>query len=229
MSKTPQPPDNKLDDKIYNAGIGLTIGISQTIIGYPLETLKTRSQLGLPFNYRNLYSGVKYQFIIASLSSSICYLTFDTTYNKTHNMMLSGLASGIISGLIINPLEIYKVRSQALATPSSPFPMTAFKYTMMRECLAITTYFSTYMKLKELQPDYTLLNGGLAGCASWCIGYPVDTVKTHRQTSSSASLRELWASGLLFRGFGICMVRAFVVNAINFYIYETLHTAQIVL
>lgn len=214
-----------MNEIMIDSGTGLVIGISQTVVGYPFDTLKIYAQRGLPFKYNNLYAGAKYQFAIAAINSSACYLAFDEVYNHTNNSVLAGITAGITSGIIINPLEIYKLNHQvgSYIRPSLALA-SGLKFTVSREVIAYTTYFTTYMKLKEYWPDNIMINGGLAGCASWCLSYPFDTIKTHHQTNNStATFSELWKQGLLFRGFGICMARAFIVNAINFYIYETLH------
>jgi hypothetical protein len=217
-----------MNEVLIDSSIGLIIGVSQTIIGYPFDTLKIHAQRGLPLKYNNLYAGAKYQLAISSINSAACYLAFDEVYEHTHNSVLAGAAAGITSGIIINPLEIYKLKHQVAAhtivTPTHALRPTGLKFTVSREIIAFTMYFSTYMKLKEKSPDTVMLNGGLAGCASWCFSYPFDTMKTHHQTNnSSVTFKELWNKGVLFKGFGICMTRAFIVNAINFYIYETLH------
>jgi hypothetical protein len=218
-----------MNEILIDSGIGLIIGISQTIVGYPFDTLKIHAQRGLPLTYNRLYAGAKYQFVIASITSTACYLAFDEVYNHTNNSILAGVAAGVTSGIIINPLEIYKLKHQiglhhSIITPVITTKNSGLKFTISREVIAFTTYFTTYMKLKEYSPDNVMINGGLAGCASWCFSYPFDTIKTHHQTNNgSATLKQLWNQGLLFRGFRICMTRAFIVNAINFYIYETLH------
>jgi hypothetical protein len=216
------------NDIAIESSIGIVIGINQTIIGYPLDTLKIQKQRGLKLNYKNLYSGVKYQLAISSINSSVCFLTFDTVYNHTGNPIVSGMCAGLSSGIIINPLEIYKIRHQtALFHNNTKVFHEGIKFTVGREMIAFTTYFTTYMKLKERYPDQVMINGGLAGCMSWCLSYPMDTLKTHHQTNNNITLGELWRQGNLFKGFGFCMTRAFIVNAINFYIYETLHAISI--
>jgi hypothetical protein len=208
---------------LVNAGIGLVIGINQTILGYPLDTLKTRAQCGMPLNFKHLYKGVGFQFGITMFNTSLCFMTFDTVYGKTQNSAIAGFTAGLLSGIVINPLEAAKVRRQTVAT-NHPITnackrmfLDGYKYTIARECSAFTIYFTTYVKLKELMPEHTLLNGGIAGCASWALTYPLDTIKTCRQSHVP------WRKEYVFRGFGVCMLRAFVVNAMNFYIYEFLH------
>ena len=78
----------------------------------------------------------------------------------------------------------------------------------------------------------TLVAGGLAGCASWLVIYPVDVVKSHVQTGSTgASTNGLTVARELYRqygiraftrGLGVTMLRAFPVNATVFYALETL-------
>jgi solute carrier family 25 carnitine/acylcarnitine transporter 20/29 len=93
-----------------------------------------------------------------------------------------------------------------------------------------------------------LLCGGFAGIVTWATIFPLDVVKTRVQTqvmqseggeSETRSLlsgrtqgkrsdtfqiaREAYRSegfGVFFRGLGICSVRAFVVNAVQWAIYE---------
>ena len=221
-------------------GMGSIIGISQTIIGYPFDTIKTQLQSGTPFksieflNPRQLYKGIKFQLYISIINTSLSFYIFDKIYSKTNSSILAGASAGIASGLIINPLEIYKVRAQTQTLKPAlkqdihnvVSKSLGLKYTMIREILAFTTYFSVYTKLKERENAFpTAINGGLAGCASWSIGYPMDTMKTFKQLNmnsinSTIKLNSISSIKLLYRGFSFCMFRAFLVNSINFTIYE---------
>ena len=90
----------------------------------------------------------------------------------------------------------------------------------------------------------TLVAGGIAGIITWVSIYPLDVVKTRVQTRaadgaeteallggrgkrrSSGAVevtKEIWReSGLrgFYRGVGICSLRAFIVNAVQWYAYE---------
>ena len=88
----------------------------------------------------------------------------------------------------------------------------------------------------------TLVAGGIAGVVTWVSIYPLDVVKTRLQTQSveaeaqallgeqkgrrKTSLdvaKEIWRKdglGGFYRGVGICSLRAFVVNAVQWYAYE---------
>lgn len=94
-----------------------------------------------------------------------------------------------------------------------------------------------------------LLCGGLAGIVTWASIFPLDVIKTRVQIQASHSTRSpvqeasallqqpirqkrssTWevareayrseGAAVFFRGLGICSVRAFVVNAVQWAVYE---------
>ncbi|KAK7533008.1 solute carrier family 25 protein [Phyllosticta citribraziliensis] len=98
----------------------------------------------------------------------------------------------------------------------------------------------------EDSPATVLLCGGLAGVVTWASIFPLDVIKTRVQTQpalhravAADSLatglpppgpRGAWAiaksayanegAAVFFRGLGVCSVRAFVVNAVQWAVYE---------
>ncbi|GKB85792.1 mitochondrial arginine transporter BAC2 [Tanacetum coccineum] len=116
--------------------------------------------------------------------------------------------------------------------------------TALRDAPAHGFYFWTYEFMREkLYPgcrgsgqesfDTMLIAGGLAGVASWMCCYPLDVVKTRLQAQTPTTLKYngivdcLRKSvtndgyGVLFRGLGTAVSRAFVVNGAIFTAYET--------
>ncbi|KAK9368753.1 mitochondrial carrier domain-containing protein [Lipomyces kononenkoae] len=85
---------------------------------------------------------------------------------------------------------------------------------------------------------HLLIAGGIAGCLSWASIYPLDVIKTRyqaqlandaslhsseRYTSSWDCARKTYRAGgirFFFRGITVTMVRAFLVNAVQFGTYE---------
>ena len=92
-----------------------------------------------------------------------------------------------------------------------------------------------------------LLCGGLAGVVTWASVFPLDVVKTRVQTQilgigenaallgsgDAATIQKRLGSieiarnayrnegmGVFFRGLGVCSVRAFIVNAVQWAVYE---------
>lgn len=93
-----------------------------------------------------------------------------------------------------------------------------------------------------------LMCGGLAGVATWASVFPLDVIKTRVQTQTLGETAPLlqprtdrpsrrrhtgaWqitqeayrrhGSGIFFRGFTVCCLRAFIVNAVQWAAYEAL-------
>lgn len=120
-----------------------------------------------------------------------------------------------------------------------------FAITVLRDAPAHGFYFWTYEYTREkLHPGCRksgdeslrtmLVAGGLAGVASWITCYPQDVVKTRLQAQSSSSplkyhgivdcIRKSVKQdgyGVLWRGLGTAVARAFVVNGAVFAAYES--------
>ena len=122
-----------------------------------------------------------------------------------------------------------------------------FSVTALRELPSIGVYFSVYRFLREQiderlgpawQTTSTVVAGGLAGCCSWSVVYPLDVIKTNIQVHSFISggnqggilqtARALYQKSgyqTFYRGIGPTMMRAFPVNGITFLCYENLKKA----
>ncbi|KAJ0755475.1 putative mitochondrial carrier protein [Helianthus annuus] len=117
--------------------------------------------------------------------------------------------------------------------------------TALRDAPSHGFYFWTYEFMREkLHPgcrksgqesfNTMLVAGGLAGVASWVCCYPLDVVKTRIQAQTPDSIVKYNGIidcfkksvtndgyGVLFRGLGTAVCRAFVVNGAIFTAYET--------
>ena len=65
-----------------------------------------------------------------------------------------------------------------------------------------------------------LIAGALAGLANWTMTYPFDIVKS-RQIAQDVSIKDAIKMGKLWKGYPVCATRAVIVNAVNFWTYET--------
>ena len=93
-----------------------------------------------------------------------------------------------------------------------------------RETLAMGVYFQTFYGLKK-HIDNTFICGGLTGIASWTITYPIDVIAS-RQIAQNITIREAFHQKNLWKGIKICLLRAMIVNAVNFKIYETVMNSK---
>ena len=65
-----------------------------------------------------------------------------------------------------------------------------------------------------------MVAGALAGLANWTMTYPFDIVKS-RQIAQGLTIKEAINIGNLWKGYPVCATRAVIVNAVNFWTYET--------
>lgn len=213
---------------------GAIIGISQTILGHPLDTLKTWKQNGnkqiitsnipnIPNSLKPLYRGISYPLAI-----SICYNSFlFGFYTKMKSLEYSSFQAGVISGSILgitlNPFEYYKIQRQIGYTEHTTINKSIYRglhYTIGRESLACGLYFTTYEYFTEYLGLNAFVSGGISGCTSWAFTYPIDTIKTRFQANPSYSGKYYLLQGGLFKGIGFCLLRAFLVNGVSFTLYE---------
>jgi len=66
-----------------------------------------------------------------------------------------------------------------------------------------------------------MLAGSIAGVASWGLIYPLDTIKPRLQTNPTYTVAQVTELKGIWEGFTPCIIRAFIVNGVAFYVYET--------
>ena len=201
------------------------VGINQIFFGHPLDTCLTLIQnkkkwTNLPF--KDYYRGYKFPLV----SSIFFNCTVFPIYNRSISYTKSGALSGLLAGCCVSPFvylsEVGKVKKQ---TKQSLKPIDFVKSkgkgaVLARECLAMTAYFGTYDYFKNLS-YHPLFSGAMAGLSNWTLTYPIDVIKS-RQIAQNLSVVEAFKFGKLWKGFHICATRAVLVNATNFYVYESL-------
>jgi solute carrier family 25 carnitine/acylcarnitine transporter 20/29 len=137
--------------------------------------------------------------------------------------------------------------------------------TILRQTPSLAAYFPVYHILKELIGEFfssssisnnnnyitnnnnnkkdslwwsSALAGGLAGCLSWTIVYPIDVIKSRIQSlpldapakersflhiARSISRNEGFARLIFSRGLAVTLLRAFPVNGTIFFVYESVN------
>ena len=202
---------------------GFISGGLHTIIGYPLDTLKTLKQSNIKFKNQNLFRGLLYPLIQTSLLNSVSFGSnnYLKKFNDNHT---SNLFTGFISSVISTPLDKYKIMSQYNLKYNLNFiniikSYNKFHIVLYRELPATYIYFSSYEICKKNNIN-TFLSGSIAGVNSWLFTYPIDTIKTRLQSNKYNNISNALKRGNLFYGLRFCLFRAFIVNGINFTIYE---------
>ena len=202
---------------------GFLSGTIHTIIGYPLDTLKTLKQSNIQNKNKNLFKGLSYPLIQISIINSV---TFGSNHylKKFNDNNISNFYTGIISSFICTPLDKYKIMKQFNLNYDINIKniLKSFRKThvvTLRELPATYIYFASYDKLKENNISI-FLSGSIAGVNSWLFTYPFDTIKTRIQSNNSKTIYEAFQKGNLWNGLGFCLLRAFIVNGVNFSVYE---------
>lgn len=228
--------------------IGGIVGITQNILGHPLDTLKVLVQNGTKINNthinpRTLYAGVFYPTVHLMATNSIIFDSFKIikerlgTQNK-YNNFISASVSGIITSPITYLFECGKIKRQTekfVSINNKPslgnknnkssyiknYLRKGFFMTTLRESVGMGFYFSAFYYLKDDLKYNAFISGCAAGVASWTTTYQIDVLKS-RQMSLNISLTDAFKMGNLWKGYNYCISRAIVVNGVSLYVYDML-------
>ncbi|KAK1830521.1 mitochondrial carnitine acylcarnitine carrier [Podospora conica] len=187
---------------------------------------------------------VSYNRSLALLSPS----DLTTTPPPLTSTFLAGCISGLATWAVSTPTEVIKCRAQLSPSHQSSWQVARDTFraagvrgfyhggavTAWRDSVGYGFYFWGYELFSRTLPfaegsaGGVLVCGGLAGVVTWASVFPLDVVKTRVQTRGDgegawAVARELYREGGVrpfWRGLGVCSARAFVVNAVQWGVYE---------
>lgn len=197
---------------------GAFSGIVQTIVGYPLDTMKVLQQNKIVSKqYYN--KGFMYALFSNTILNSILFKWFNDFEKRLDNAYMSGFISGSLSFPIVFVVDSFKIRHQTLSFPQPSILYANGKtITFMCESSAMALYFGNYKSLIDCHVS-PFMAGGISGTITWLIGYPLDVIKT-RQLTYNITIKKAIQMGSFHKGLSICLVRAFLVNSFGFYSYE---------
>lgn len=229
--------------------IANAVGVAQTLVGFPLDIIKTRLQAQQRAHIkRACTAGLGWTLASNAVTCSLFFPYYDIVSKD----VLRCATLGALSGVVVNIFEVGKVQSQtgtkscAKTLLKTPHVWRAgMMWTVLREAIACPTYFQTYERLH--MPAGAFVAGGIAGIASWTVTYPIDTLKTRAQASSDTTRKSpsdvptkspmpfgikvwsetanIWAPysmSTMWRGYPFAVARAFLVNGVGFMIYDAL-------
>merc|ERR1711997_1138549 len=166
---------------------------------------------------------------------------------KLKHILLGGVFSQlVVAPTVTAPLERVKVLLQVFPTKFSG-QRDCLSYilrtegwqgvfrgsllTVARDIPAFCSYFATYETLRSLvktEEDevgivMTAIIGAISGVVGWAVELPADNLKNTYQSSLAGTVRDILAQGgvrQLYRGLGVCLLRAVPANAATFLAYE---------
>lgn len=219
--------------------VGVLTASFQTVVGYPLETIKTRLQTSggareqLVASFSGLYRGAAVPFVSQILIHPWFFFVY-TELHERHGLssFLAGAGSGIVSGVLTTPMEARKTATQA-ALGTTTIGKTALPLsnrwwwcwgllaTTARDTLGCAVYWDTFERWKDWRDEHretypVWYAGGVAGVCSWMTSYPLDLWKTRAQTRCST--RQTVSASVC--AVLVTCVRAFLVNAGILAIYD---------
>jgi solute carrier family 25 carnitine/acylcarnitine transporter 20/29 len=205
---------------------GGLIGVSQTIIGHPFDTIKVLQQNNIKINQsilkpKILLSGIKYPIIISTAYNSAIFGLYSFFNKNNMSTFQSGFLSGALMSIVLNPFEYYKINYQLLENKKQNKIWRGIHFTMARESIATGIYFQNYYFLKEKNIS-PFIAGGIAGCNSWIVTYPIDTIKTRYQSNHNFLIKDIVNQKNIYKGITFCLIRAFLVNGVSFSLYDIL-------
>jgi hypothetical protein len=206
----------------------LIVGVNQTLIGLPFDTVKVWIQNGQPIWRRpltNYYKGAIPEFTNSILSNCLIFPIHAYTLPYTNN---NSFISGAIAGLSISPsvytFRSFKIYQQVGRKWSFNTWMNnkgrGYPTTCAREMVGYSIFFGSYSYFKK-QDVPTFISGALAGLCNWGVSYPIDVVMS-RQIAQDLSITQAIKLGKLYRGYGVCLCRSMIVNAFGFLGYENI-------
>ena len=98
--------------------IGGIVGATQTIIGHPLDTIKSINQYNNHkqkykiYKIKTLYKGITYPLIGNTIIGGSMFYVYDRFNKVVNNNFMAGTLTGFTISPMINFFDVYKIRNQ---------------------------------------------------------------------------------------------------------------------
>lgn len=152
------------------------------ILSYPLDTLKTRSQLpGLEPSLKAPFAGSGYAVIGSLPSGALLVGSFDTLREAGVPRPLASIAASIPPLMLKIPIERLKQRAQAAASPSKSLGFDGGNAHAAREIGFNAIQLAIFDSLDDCQ---SWVAGALAASTAAIATHPLDVVKTRAMVTA---------------------------------------------
>ncbi|KAL3806913.1 hypothetical protein ACHAXA_008923 [Cyclostephanos tholiformis] len=147
------------------------------------------------------------------------------------HVVIAGWAGGIGRGLVEGPFEMVKVRRQVASGWRVDDVFRGFGTTLFRNSFLFSSfviYMDIFRQEMEAKRGYDVTPGikaGICGNVAWLTVWPLDVVKTRRQSGRYDGrsliwlLRDAFGRGDMYRGLSMGMLRSFVANFFSMEVY----------
>ena len=203
---------------------GIIIGLTQTIIGHPFDTMKVWYQNKVQYNqpklnYKNLYKGLKIPLLQNPLIIGTTLYTNNRLYNYSNNIYISSFCSGLASSILYTPFDYYKINIQQQQDVFLKNSYKKIHIVTIHEVPANMIFFISYFKFKEMQIN-NHISGGISGLICTLFVYPINTIKTRMQTNINISLKECISKGKLYSGIQFSICRSIVCGIFGLPLFD---------
>ena len=171
---------------------GAALGAVNTLITYPIETLKVHNQIGIAkdFNYNitALYHGSSVPLMAGSIISSSIFTVRGIT-EKIGGAFFSGAAGGAVGSIFVHYLDTLRVMRHISMIKTHSYDkkrikidpemyFSTFHWTLLKETVQGGMFFYLISENQWNHDMPQFIIGLLAGLITSVVIYPIDTIKT---------------------------------------------------
>ena len=253
----PSMAHSALDTGITFAS-GAAYGVTTVIVGQPFDTIKTITQssagrqesmltigrhLFETSGLRGLWRGSTPLVLGGTFMRSAQFgcndLARDTLRDSgfphvkifgviDSHVVLAGMFGGVGRAIVEGPTEYFKIRQQIVSKWAPREALSGLGITTARNT-GLFAVFVCWIDVTRPLGLHPFFSGALCSNLSWLMLWPMDVVKTQRQSgkfgdASALSLLSRAAStGMLYRGLVPGLIRSSVANGTSMYVYKRVH------
>jgi len=145
------------------------------------------------------------------------------------HVVLGGVFGGLGRAVVEGPTEFFKIRQQIVADWAARDALSGLGVTMVRNTGLFSSFVVYCDLLKPYLGEHPFVYGAVCSNMAWLTFWPLDVVKTQRQSGKHAavSIPSLLAnaarSGTLYRGLLPGLIRSSIANGTSMVVYKKVH------